>query len=163
MIKKLFLPILFLISIVIFSNCQKETDLVGSAPILPTLITTAITSITDTTAQTGGNINIDGGAVITARGVCWSTTTTPTTANNKTTDGSGTGVFSSSLSRLTAGATYYVRAYATNSAGTSYGNEISFTPTNIPGVPSLTTTSLTSITDTTAISGEILLLKAALV
>ena len=163
MIKKLFLPILFVISTVIFSNCKKEPELVGVAPILPTLITTAITSITETTAQSGGNINADGGAPVTARGVCWSTSANPTTTNNKTADGSGKGVYSSSISGLTTGVTYYVRAYATNSAGTSYGNEISFTPTNIPGVPSLTTTSLTSITDTTAISGAILLLKAALV
>ena len=151
MIKKLFLPILFLISIVIFSNCKKEPDLVRLAPILPTLITTAITSITDTTAQSGGNITTGGSAAVIARGVCWSTSANPTTANSKTTDGSGTGVFSSSISRLTAGATYYVRAYATNSAGTAYGNEISFTTT--PGLPTLTTTAVTFITGTTALSG----------
>ncbi len=106
--------------------CSKE-DVTPSAPGLPTLTTTAITSIIGTTAQSGGNITADGGAAVTARGVCWSTTANPTTANSKTADGSSTGVFSSSINGLTAGATYYVRAYATNSVGTAYGNELSFT------------------------------------
>jgi len=82
-----------------------------------------------TTATSGGNITNNGGPPITQRGVVWSTTPNPTTANNNTIDGSGTGSFSSTLTGLTANTTYYVRAYATNSAGTAYGNEVSFTTT----------------------------------
>ncbi len=126
--KKSFFSILLLISIIFFSGCKKGDNPAPPAPGLPTLTTTAVTSITGTTAQSGGNITADGGAAVTARGVCWSTAANPTTANSKTADGSGTGVFSSSVNGLTAGATYYVRAYATNSAGTAYGNELSFNP-----------------------------------
>lgn len=95
---------------------------------LPTLTTTAVSSITQTTASSGGNISNDGGAAITGRGVCWSTSVNPTIAlSTKTTDGTGIGAFTSNITGLTANATYYVRAYATNSVGTAYGNEISFT------------------------------------
>ncbi len=92
--------------------------------------TTAASSITATTASSGGNITNDGGAAITARGVCWSTSSNPTVAlATKTSDGSGTGLFSSTITGLTPVTTYYVRAYATNSAGTAYGPEISFSTT----------------------------------
>lgn len=96
---------------------------------VPTVTTTAISSIASTTATSGGNVTDDGGATVTARGVCWSTSHNPTTSNSKTTNGTGIGSFTSSLTGLTAGTTYYVRAYATNSAGTEYGNEVSFTTT----------------------------------
>jgi hypothetical protein len=96
-------------------------------PVLPTVTTAGITNITQTTATSGGDVTSDGGATVIARGVCWSTSSNPTTANSKTTDGSGTGVFVSNLTGLTASTLYYVRAYATNSAGTAYGNEVTFT------------------------------------
>jgi len=109
----------------------------GAPTLMPTLTSTAVSPITQTTATSGGNITSEGGATVTARGVVWGTTTNPTTGSNLgiTTDGSGTGSFTSNLTGLTAGTTYYVRAYATNSVGTSYGNEVSFTtgstiPTN---------------------------------
>lgn len=95
--------------------------------VVPTVTTTAITAITGTTATSGGNVTADGGASVTVRGVCWNTYTNPTTANSHTSDGTGTGSFASSLTPLTGGYTYYVRAYATNSAGTSYGSNVSFT------------------------------------
>ena len=95
--------------------------------LVPTLNTTAISSITSTTASSGGNTINDGGGTITAKGVCWSTSPNPTTANSKTTDGSGTANFTSSITSLSHSTTYYVRAYATNSAGTGYGNQLSFT------------------------------------
>lgn len=95
----------------------------------PTLTTSAASSITSATATSGGNISTDGGASVTARGVCWSTSQNPTTADSKTTDGSGIGVFTSSITELTANTTYYVRAYATNSVGTSYGSQVSFIST----------------------------------
>ncbi len=94
---------------------------------LPSLTTTAASSISLTTATSGGNITSDGGAAVTARGVCYSTTTNPTIAGSYTTDGNGTGTFTSNLSGLTSNTTYYVRAYATTIRGTSYGNEVSFT------------------------------------
>jgi uncharacterized protein (TIGR02145 family) len=117
-----------------------------------TLTTSAITSITLTTAVSGGNVITDGGGSITARGICWSTTASPTTGSSKTSDGTGTGSFTSNLTGLTPATTYYVRAYATNSAGTAYGNEVSFTTSQIV-VPTVTTTAITSITSTTAVSG----------
>ena len=99
----------------------------GEAQFLPALSTTAALAITSTTATSGGNITSNGGTSVTARGVCWSTTTGPTTAGSKTSDGTGTGVFTSLITGLTASTLYYVRAYATNSVGTGYGTEVSFT------------------------------------
>jgi hypothetical protein len=128
-----------------------ETSFTTVSASIPTLTTTAIASVTTTTASSGGNISNDGGAPVTARGVCWNTATSPTTANSKTTDGTGTGSFTSSLTSLTANTTYYYRAYATNSAGTGYGNEIIFT--TVASTPTLTTTAPGSITQTTATSG----------
>jgi plastocyanin len=89
--------------------------------------TTDVTLITSSTAVSGGDVTSDGGEAVTERGVCWSTAQNPTTADSKTSDGSGTGIFISNLADLTSNTTYYLRAYATNSAGTVYGNEVSFT------------------------------------
>ena len=98
---------------------------------LPTVSTTTTTAsnINSTSATIGSNVSFDGNAAITARGVCWSTSQNPTISDSHTTDGSGMGSFTSSLTGLTAGTTYYVRAYATNAVGTAYGNEITFTTT----------------------------------
>jgi uncharacterized protein (TIGR02145 family) len=104
------------------TGCKKEED-----KGVPDLTTTAVTNITQNTAKSGGKINSDGGSTITARGVCWGTGQTPTISGKKTVDGSGIGTFTSNISGLSANTTYYVRAYATNSSGTSYGNTISFT------------------------------------
>ena len=93
---------------------------------LPAITTSSVSLITGTTATSGGIVTSDGGATVTARGVCWSTSENPTIADNNTTNGSGTGAFTSSITGLTTGTTYYVRAYATNSRGTSYGSQISF-------------------------------------
>ncbi len=99
-------------------RCVKDAN-------LPTLTTSAPTSITYTTAVGGGNISSDGGAPITARGVCWSLTPNPTISNNKSVAGiaTGTGTFTSSISGLNINTTYYVKAYATNSSGTAYGEQ----------------------------------------
>jgi len=93
---------------------------------IPVLSTSAVSDIIVTTAIGGGSITSQGGSAVTARGICWSTNPTPNTLNSKTTNGSGVGAFSSSITGLTVGVTYYVRAYATNSFGTAYGNEVTF-------------------------------------
>ncbi|MCX6269128.1 MAG: T9SS type A sorting domain-containing protein [Bacteroidetes bacterium] len=93
----------------------------------PTVTTSSVMNITQTNANGGGNVTADGGATVTARGSCWSTSHNPAIAGSQTTDGGGTGVFTSAVSGLTENTTYYIRAYATNSAGTAYGNELSFT------------------------------------
>jgi uncharacterized protein (TIGR02145 family) len=120
--------------------------------VVPTVTTTAISSITQTSAISGGNITLDGGGDITARGVCWSTTSNPTTANSKTADGTSAGIFASNLTELLPGTIYYVRAYAINSAGTAYGSELSFTSSPVT-VPTLSTATISSITLTSAVSG----------
>jgi uncharacterized protein (TIGR02145 family) len=129
-----------------------EVSFTTTAIVVPTLTTTAVTDVTLTTAVSGGNITADGGGAVTARGVCWATTTGPTISNSLTSDGTGTGTFVSNLSQLQPSTTYYVRAYATNSAGTSYGSEVSFTTTAIV-VPTLTTAQIASVTLTSAVSG----------
>ncbi len=113
-------------------------------------LTTADTSnITQTTAICGGNIINNGGVNVTERGVCWSTSTNPTISNNKTSNGSSNGSFTSNLSNLLPNTTYYIRAYATNSAGTSYGNNVSFTTKGY--LPTVTTDVVQGITKTEAI------------
>ncbi len=96
-------------------------------PILATVTTTVATEVEGTTATTGGEVTADGGSAVTARGVCYGTARNPTVAGSKTTDGTGIGEYESLLTGLNGLTTYYVRAYATNSAGTAYGSEISFT------------------------------------
>ena len=106
-------------------RCVRDSDISISIPILTT---TPVDFITSTSAVSGGNISDDGWAPVTARGAVWSTTPNPTIENNVgyTSDGSGLGEFISNLTGLTPETTYYVRAYATNSAGTGYGQQESF-------------------------------------
>ena len=89
--------------------------------------TNLVTNIGETTAISGGNITSDGGLGIIEKGVCWSINTNPSISDNHTSDGGGISDFTSQLLDLQSATTYYVRAYATNSKGTSYGNEVSFT------------------------------------
>jgi uncharacterized protein (TIGR02145 family) len=109
-------------------------------PVVPTLTTTAATSVTYNSALSGGNVTSDGGAAVTVRGVCWSTSQNPTTANSKTIDGAGTGIFSSTLSNLSPSSNYWIRAYATNSAGTGYGPQQPFSTPAAPYITVLTPT-----------------------
>ena len=98
-----------------------------TTPTLPTVTTASVTNITATTATSGGNVTDNGGATVTARGVCWSTSLNPTISEPHTTDGSGTGSFTSSITGMEYNTTYYVRAYATNEVGTvSYGDPVPF-------------------------------------
>jgi hypothetical protein len=130
----------------VYANQQSFTTL--SAPVLKT---SGITSITNTSATSGGIISNSGGAIVTDRGVCWSTVPGPTiNLPTKSRNGNGNGSFTSLLSNLIPGSTYFVRAYATNNVGTSYGDQLSFVTQNIPSV---STNSVTSITSTSAISG----------
>ena len=118
---------------------------------IPSVTTANVTSITANSAVCGGNVTSDGYSTVTARGVCWSTSPNPTISNNKTTNGSGTGSFTSNITGLTANTTYYVRAYATNSKGTAYGEEKSFTFATT--IPTVTTNTITSITPTSLVCG----------
>jgi hypothetical protein len=93
----------------------------------PTVITASAGSITQTTATAGGDVTSEGPDPVTARGICWSTSSSPTTANAHTSDGSGPGAFSSAMTGLTAATLYHHRAYATNLAGTAYGSDLTFT------------------------------------
>lgn len=134
-------PLIFLMH-----SCKKDK------PILPTVTTTVVTEISYTTATSGGDVTNNGGAPIVSRGVCWNTSADPTIANSTTTESGGLGAFTSNITQLTQNTLYYVKAYATNSAGTGYGNQVSFTTSQVE-VPVLTTTEITAITQTTAASG----------
>lgn len=137
------LAIMALILMITYS-CKQDDN--NSTPLtVPILTTTAVSDITNSTASCGGIITSDGGSPVTARGVCWSTDTTPTINDSKTSDGTGIGSFTSKLTNLKTklsppppdppfpdpppfleGIEYFVRAYATNSVGTGYGNTILF-------------------------------------
>lgn len=116
-------------------RCVLDTTTTGY---LPTITTNSIINIVQNTATGGGNITNDGGSPITAKGVCWSTNQSPMITDNITTDGTGIGNFTSTLTGLSANITYYVRAYATNSFGTAYGNQLSFTTASCNCPPTVT-------------------------
>ena len=97
---------------------------------IPTVTTTQVWAITQTSASSGGVVTSNGGGALSAWGICWSTSANPTLANSFLQNTVSSGSFSSALSGLTQNTTYYVRAYATNSAGTAYGNEVSFSTSN---------------------------------
>jgi uncharacterized protein (TIGR02145 family) len=112
------------------SSIDSITYTVSNPGNLATITTSPISNTSITSASSGGSISSAGGSLVTQRGVCWSTSQNPTTANSSTNNGNGTGSFTSNLTGLTSNTTYYVRAYAINSAGTAYGNQQSFTTTN---------------------------------
>lgn len=121
---------------------------------MPTVSTAQVTDILPTTAIAGGNVTDDGNHNVTERGVCWSTEHNPDLDDNHALNGTGIGNFTVQMTGLTPATKYYVRAYATNSEGTSFGSEVSFTTLGI-SKPSLTTQSVTNITRTTATSGGV--------
>lgn len=146
--KNIFNILVIVFLTLIITSCKKEK------PKPPTISTSTVTEITYATATSGGNVTNEGGASITSRGVCWNTSSYPTTADSLTNDGAGSGHFISSLTNLQPGTIYYVRSYATNSVGTSYGDDISFT--TLATVPILTTTAVSSVTAISCNSGGII-------
>jgi len=137
--KKVILTIivlLFMGLIPILHSCKKDE--------VPTLTTTTVTNITGTAATSGGVISDEGSATVVDRGICWSKGGTPTVDDNITMEGGGAGTFISNMSDLDAATTYYVRAYAKNSAGTGYGMAMSFT--TLGQAPSATTQGASDIT-----------------
>lgn len=118
---------------------------------LPTVTTASVTNITGTSAKCGGNVTNNGGHNVTARGVCWNTMGSPDLNDPHTTNGNGNGAFTSNITDLSVGCAYYVRAYATNSEGTSYGDELSFTTND--GSITVTTANVSNVTPTSAMCG----------
>jgi len=129
-----------LTSICILYACEKKEA--------PTILTDEIEDITGTTATCGGIITDEGSSAVISRGVCWSTEENPTIEDGITSDGTGGGVFSSSLTGLSGATTYHVRAYATNSEGTGYGADMSFT--TLGALPGTSTLDASDITITSA-------------
>lgn len=127
--KNIFNSAIFILILFFLSNCKENTS--EPEPIAniskPTVITSDITAITQVSATSGGNITSDGGAAVTERGVCWSILPMPTITDFKMSNGKGEGSFSVDIKNLNLGTKYYIRAFATNSKGTSYGEEKSFT------------------------------------
>lgn len=156
-IKILFFSLIILSGLLLFINsCKdKENPVIPPVKKVPVVATLAIFNIGQTSAMSGGNVTSDGEKPVTERGICWSTTDSPTVANSKTSDGNGTGNFGSAITGLNPGTKYYVRAYATNSDGTGYGSSLSFS-TNQLLFPELTTSAVSSITISSAKSGGII-------
>jgi uncharacterized protein (TIGR02145 family) len=123
---------------------------------LPKVTTSSATFIDDKSIVTGGNVTADGGSKVTERGVCWGISKNPNIIlNQRTVDGSGLGSFTSSIAGLASNTTYYVRAYATNASGTTYGNEIIFKTKDEISLPNITTATVKNITSTSAETGGI--------
>jgi hypothetical protein len=123
---------------------------------LPTITTQAVTVLSSSSAFGGGNISADGGSAVTQRGVCWNTSPNPTIANNFTVDGTGLGSYGSTMQPLSPATTYYVRAYATNSNGTSYGSQVSFVTAaanNSGNMPTISTNQVVYIDSLSAFCG----------
>ena len=117
--------ILLLVLIPLCTTCStNEADEINMQ--LPVLTTKSVTNIISLSGVSGGNISDDGGSEITTRGICWDTNKNPTLAHNSFTNGTGIGEYTSEISNLESNTSYYVRAFATNSLGTSYGNEVGF-------------------------------------
>jgi len=125
----------------------------GNINSMPSVFTNTVSEVTVKGALCGGNVVTNGGSEITARGVCWSTGQNPEISDSVTTDGTGTGYYNSEITEVDAGKTFYVRAYATNNKGTSYGNQVVLEiPTNVV-FPTVTTKAITNITANAATSG----------
>ena len=127
---------------------ELKTFITDIEKVISTVITGKITNITATSVDCFGNVTADGGAVVTERGFCWNTSANPTILNSKMQNGSGLGAYSNTIINLSPNTTYNIRAYATNSVGTAYGEERSFT--TFPKLPTVTTGEVTKITTISA-------------
>lgn len=135
------------------------SDVLKLVPVgLPRVITDPVSYITANSARGGGFVITDGNGDVTGRGLCWSADAYPDTTSNKIAADSGTGPFYCVISGLSADTEYYVVAYATNMAGTAYGNLISFKTEKINGIPDVTTCAITMISETDASGGGIVTL-----
>jgi uncharacterized protein (TIGR02145 family) len=141
--------VLVLVHIIVYSlllfSCKKK-----HSP--PELTTTDVTSVTQTSAVSGGWVTNEGGAPVLSKGVCWNTLESPTISNNKTTEYGGHGVFVSSINDLSPNTLYHLRAYASNAIGINYGNEVTFRTSQIEP-PSVTTAEISSVSETKATTG----------
>ncbi len=143
---------LIVVFLILMTNCTKKSSNEETSNIqIPEVLTIEASKITSYSAESGGNCN-DGVPLITAKGVCWSTSHNPTTNSTKTIDGNGAGSFISNIKGLTPNTVYYIRAYATNKIGTGYGNEVTFTTSTALTV---TTTAVTDIAPVTATCGGV--------
>ncbi|MCX7876697.1 MAG: pectinesterase family protein [Melioribacteraceae bacterium] len=134
-------------------NLEIKGTTSGASVELPSISTNAATYVSTTFLTIGGKITSDGGANIDSRGVCWNSTGSPTINNSKINLGNGVGTFSTKIQTLQPNTTYYFRAFATNSAGTAYGNEIVVTTLAQKTVPKITTTAISNILAKSAQSG----------
>jgi len=126
---------------------------ISGEPSLPVVLTDSIYPVELSTATAGGTVTSDGGATVMERGVCWSLTENPTIEDSHTTDSAGTGHFVSRLTGLTPGATYHVRAYATNTIGTAYGADSTFSTHTVATIPIIETGSFSAINSTSVAGG----------
>jgi|WetSurSiteA1Bulk_404760.scaffolds.fasta_scaffold00717_2 hypothetical protein len=142
--KKLFCTCLIIanmIALLLATGCKESVN-------IPVVSTASLTNITVTGVTSGGNVTDDGNADIIARGVCWSTLQDPTVKDPHSSDGTGSGSFTSTVTGLNSGTAYYIKAYATNSEGTGYGLEEQFT--TLGSAPVATTLDATSVQAFTA-------------
>lgn len=145
-----FIKAIFWLIFVLFFSCEKEEKVV-----LPSIDTASVDEIFNTSARIGGRVTDNGGADITDRGVYWGTSASPDKSGTRLQIGAGLGSFYSNLSGLSPGVKYYVKAYATNSMGTNYGNETFFT-TQI-SLPVVLTSNVTEFTSISARVGGIII------
>lgn len=117
---------------------------------IPSVSTVSISNVSYSSAIVNGHVTSDGGVNVAERGVCWNTTGNPTVSNSKKVSGSGIGSFSVSISGLNEETTYYARAYAVNSKGTAYGEQVSFTTLKTIYLPTVTTGTVSNVSYTTA-------------
>jgi hypothetical protein len=122
--KQLFFLTMAAVLAISVTSCKEDEN-------APSLTTKAVTSVTSTSATTGGEITDEGTSAVTARGVCWNTLENPTISDSKTSDGTGVGSYTSEITGLTPGTLYHVRAYATNNEGTAYGADVPFTTSSL--------------------------------
>jgi uncharacterized protein (TIGR02145 family) len=146
-LQKIFVFLLLIAFAISISTCKKSDN--GTSTSVPSVITQTPTAVTDTSASVGGFISTDGGLSIIERGICYGKNQNPTVSDNTIKSGSGIGSYICSITGLVPGTPYYVRAYALNSVGTGYGNQVNFS-TAVRQGPFVLTDSVSNITQTGA-------------